>query len=226
METSKDGVKVILGQIRASGGQKVSTVLHLFSKGFFVHSKTDGDHSSDGEAAVKKQFTPVVHDLRPFGETIGNVLRRVKFVKIFGFLSRSFANVPEISPFSVKRRRAFSQGLVAASHLFEHGAVGSGLFLEFGGGTDLIVILREDIINRFVIVEFLGSGVKELLHHVEDFVVVRLVDTRISDDEATSFFESLKDLLAVFEVRTFVGKERSSFNDGNALFKDGSGVHV
>jgi hypothetical protein len=164
--------------------------------------------------------------LRPFGETVGDVLRRVKFVKIFGLLGRSFTNVPEISPFSIKGRRAFGQGLVSSSHLFKHGAVGSGLFLVFGGGTDLIVILRENVINRFVIVVFLGSGIKELLHHVEDFVVVRLVNTRISDDEATSFFESLEDLLAVFEVRTFVGKERSGFNDGNALFKDGSGVHV
>jgi len=161
--------------------------------------------------------------LGPFGEAIGDVLRRVELIEVIGL--GSFTNVPEVSPLGIKGRGAFSQGLVSTSHLFEHGAVSSSFFLVFGGGTDLIVILREDIVNGLVVVVFLGSGVKEFLHHVEDFVVVRLIDTGISDDEAAGLFEGLKDGLAVFEVGTFVAQEVGGFDNGNALFKDGSRVH-
>jgi hypothetical protein len=106
------------------------------------------------------------------------------------------ADPPEISPLGVVLRWLGVVGSVALLVVLDDFGVFFGLLFVLRGGTDLVVGLWEDILGFVLVVEF-ASTIEELLHLVNEHIVVFLVDSWVFDDETTELMQGVCHLRAV-----------------------------
>lgn len=168
-------------------------LLHLLREGILVNAEADRAHLCDGEAPVDHVLSPLVHDVGPLREPVGHVVAHSLFL-----LLSELANPPEVSPLGVVAGRLWGHCFVSLGVVLDDVSVGLGHLLVLGRGPHLIVGFREDV-RGFVLVVELPSRVEELLHLVDEHVVVLLVHPRILDDEAAVVVQGFRHLLAILK---------------------------
>lgn len=180
---------------------------HHLSENIPLKSHPDGGHLSHSATAIDHVLTPALDGIFELRKVLGHL--------ILSNILHHISNIPEISPFGVKRRWRGGEGLVVLTEVFGDFLAVSGFLSVLGSGSDLKIIFREDIRNRSPRIEFLGPLVKELLKHVKEFIVLLNIDPGIFDDKTTIMMQSLSNSFTVLRVTTTLSKERLHIDDGN-----------
>lgn len=108
--------------------------------------------------------------------------------------------IPKVSPLSIERRRIGSISLMIILEVVDYIVVITCFLSVFWSGTDLEVILREDVRNRLACIKFSWSFGEKMLHLIYKLIVLIDIDTWVFDDQAPVFVKSLSDCLAIFCV--------------------------
>ena len=179
--SSKDSPNVKFLQITSSWSKFMIPTIHHITKNSSFHAHSNSCHFSNGIDPFNHVFTPGIHGFGPFGE----IYRWM--VWILGDIFWRATNVPEISPFGIKRwrtgRSSFIQPLIASKNIFV-------IFTPFNilwCGTNLIIQVREDFLHVFAGIQFLPPAIKITFHHIKESIIFRLVHTRIFNYQASEF---------------------------------------
>lgn len=122
-----------------------------------------------------------------------------------------FTHSPEESPFSIVLWLLFSVWLISFSIRFLNIFMLFGQFFELWSSPNLIGCFREDI-SHLSLVVVLRPGIEELLHHVEELLVLLRLDSGIFNNEAAIILESFDNSLT-FSSRILVVQEWLNIND-------------
>lgn len=109
-----------------------------------IESHTDCSHLSDSIASVDHMPTPSIHDFSELWEIIRGLIR----ISLFNFIIS--ADVPKVSPLGIKGWGSrccwfvlFGISIKAFTMIF-------GFLFVLWGSSDLIIIIRIDVLCRFV----------------------------------------------------------------------------
>jgi len=134
---------------------------------------------------------PLVHFASPVGELFRDELWEV-IGRVFGTLSY----FPEEAPFLIIYRLVRGDRHILSVKLDtipEFGMISSDLNV-LRGGSDLVHALGLDVGNLLSAVVFVANLLEILLHHVDIFLVVLLVDTRVANHTDSVLVQALGDL--------------------------------
>ena len=106
-------------------------------------------------------------------------------------------DIPKVPPFGIKWRRTWSVGFILRTIWFEDIFMISTFFCKLWSSSNLIIVLWEDFLDRFVSIKLLSSIVKVFFHHVKELGILWLINSGIFDDKAAKFVKGFCNLLAI-----------------------------
>ena len=152
--------------------------------------------------------SPGVHNPCKLGEIFRSGVRVPRLV----FFASS-GDVPEISPFGIEGRWHRCHRLVIVAVEPEQLGVVSSFFCELGRGSNLETIFRVHILCFLSFVEIFSTFAEIFLHHIQELVILGLVNPRVFDDQASVFCKGFGYLLTVGFGRWAFGQESFDIDD-------------
>merc|ERR1740139_1844609 len=154
----------------------MGAAFHPVSESVLGDAHANGRHACDGSGGLMELVAPLVHFASPVGELFGDELREV-IGRVFGTLSY----FPEEAPFLIIYRLVRGDRHILSVELDtipEFGMISSDLNVLWGGSA----------------LVFVANLLEILLHHVDIFLVVLLVDPRIANHTDAILVQALGDL--------------------------------
>mmetsp|Transcript_22801 Transcript_22801/g.70520 ORF Transcript_22801/g.70520 Transcript_22801/m.70520 type:complete len:326 (-) Transcript_22801:80-1057(-) len=171
-----------LREARARRRQEVGRRLHALPERVLLQPEAERRHLRDGLRGGHELLAPRVHRRPPLvGERVGHDGRRVQLLELGRLRAR--ADAPEEAPLRVRDGRALGQRAVL--EVLHHVALVPRLLDARGRHADLVVQMRPRVRRAVRLLEV-------PLHHIEERLVVRVVDARVFYDEAAVRVERVR----------------------------------
>jgi len=207
VEASEDSAQIIASKIAACGSKFMRPSFHHWRKDLPLQSHSNSSHLCNGKAAINHMITPCLNSSFELRKVFG------KF--ILSDITHHISNVVEVSPLGIMWRRGRSVSLVSIHIGWCDFRKISCSFCEFWCGSNLEIVLRENIGHRSSSIEFHRSFLEEFLHQIKEIVILININSWILDDEAAIFFESLSNSFAILCVVSWFCEEVLDIYDGD-----------
>ncbi len=146
MIAGKDCSYPIFVKVTSSRSQFMFSSVQHFTESISVKTHSNSCHLSNSIASVNHMPTPSFHDGPEFRE----IIRCLVGISFFNFIIS--ANVPEISPFSIKWRRRRSDRFVLFTIRIEAFSMILGFLFIFWSCTNLKIVVRIYVFGWFICV--------------------------------------------------------------------------
>ena len=157
---------------------------HLLREHISIQSQSNCCHLSYSKASVYHMTPPALHGLPELRKVFGNL--------ILSYILHDISYIPKVSPLSIEGWRKGSIGLVSFCEAIDYIiVVSSGLFCVFWSSSHLEMELRENISNWSFGIEIIRSPLEELLHQINQLIVLFSVNSRIFDDNYSIFMQRI-----------------------------------
>ena len=166
MKAGKRGSDIILGKVGCCWRKQVWRQLHFFSKYVVTKSQTYCCHFTGCFTSIYHMSTPAIHFFFPLREIF-----RYSFGNFVSYLSWSFTNRPEKSPFCIKNRRERRSRFVFLRYLLNYLIMITCFLYRFCGDTCLVAEFRVAVFQNLSSVIFFTLLFKILFYHIDIFLV-------------------------------------------------------
>lgn len=123
------------------------------------------------------------------------------------------SNIPKVSPLGIERRRIRCFSFVLSLEIVDDVVMLTGFLSVFWRCSNLEVLFRKDVWNRFSGIKLSWSFMEKLFHLIQELTVLFHIDSRIFDNQTPIFMKCICNSFTVLCIVSWLLKEVGNINN-------------